>query len=118
MAVTLSLTFALVIWPLFYITLLIMMRRATIPSPFGFQYLVAFATTGEWFLLPLFSPGPAIIIYAYLFIFFTLLSLVCLVHMLFHPSRSPYYIPALCLLTLGIVVPLILILVGLSSSSS
>ncbi len=87
--------------------LLRIMRRAAIPAPDGVEFLIAFATIGELFLLPLFSPGPFVLLYAAFYIFFAVLSFVCIVHLLFKPSRSPFYGAALTLLTAGIAMPLI-----------
>jgi hypothetical protein len=103
-----SLIFALIVWPLVYMGLLCIMRRARIPSPYGVEFLVAFATIGELFLQPLTAPGLSMMLYASAYIFFAVLSLVCMARLLFHPSRSPFYPVVLVLLAVGILLPWII----------
>lgn len=112
MASTASLIFALIAWPLIYIGLLRIMRRARIPSPFGFEFLVAFATIGELFLLPLYPAAPfSMLLYAGFYFFFAVLSLVCIVRLLLRPSRSRFYPAALILLIAGIAMPWVCVFV-------
>ena len=99
------LIFALIIWPALYLLLLWLMRRATVPAPFAVEFLIAFATFGELLLLPLFSPGPLVLLYGGFYVFSAVLSSICIVSLLRRPSPSPFRRAALLLLTLGIAAP-------------